>query len=130
MVRCSVDVHSEPEEGSRMTEVVPSGTGPGVDPVRAQALRRLKKKRDLAAHVLVFTLVNGFFVIIWAFTSSGFFWPVFPIAGWGIGLIMNAWDVWRGDDFSDAEVAREIARLEHHAQSQSEHRPVGQERDA
>lgn len=105
-----------------MTEAVPSGTGPGVDPVRALALRRLKKKRDLAGHVLVYTMVNGFLVIVWALTSSGFFWPIFPIAGWGIGLVMNVWDVWHGDDFSDAQIAREMARIQQHADdSRSKH---------
>lgn len=83
------------------------------DPVRARAVRRLKKKRDLATHVLVYVLVNTVLVIIWAITSNGgFFWPVFPIAFWGIGVVMNAWDVFHSQDFSDAEIDREIARMQ------------------
>lgn len=83
------------------------------DPVRARAVRRLKKKRDLATHVLVYVLVNVVLVIIWAITSNGgFFWPVFPIAFWGIGVVMNAWDVFHSGDFSDAEIDREVARMQ------------------
>src|SRR5689334_10021265 len=92
----------------------PIQAGAMADELHARAVSPLKKKRDFAAHVLIYTMVNGFFVIIWAVTSSGFFWPVFPMVGWGIGLVMNAWDVWRGSEFSDAQVRREMARLKEH----------------
>ena len=29
-------------------------------------------------------------------------------------LVMNAWDVWRGSEFTDAQVNREMARLKEH----------------
>jgi uncharacterized ion transporter superfamily protein YfcC len=82
------------------------------DQLRERALRRLKKRRDFGAHLLVYVLVNTFIVIIWAVTSGGFFWPIFPIVAWGIGVVMNAWDVWRPDEFSDEQIAEEMARLE------------------
>ena len=50
-------------------------------------------------------------VVIWSMTSGGFFWPAFPMAAWGIGVVMNAWDVWQGD-FSEADIEREVARLQ------------------
>ncbi len=56
-------------------------------------------------------LVNGFLVIIWAITGASFFWPVFPIAGWGIGLAFHAWDVYRRQEFSEEQIQREIRRL-------------------
>jgi hypothetical protein len=79
---------------------------------RERAITQLKKRRDLAAHALIYCLVNGFFVIIWAVTGHHFFWPVFPLVGWGIGLTMNAWDVFRGHDFTEDEIAREMQRLQ------------------
>jgi hypothetical protein len=80
--------------------------------VRTRAVRRLKKRRDFFAHLLVYFLVNTFIVIIWAVTSAdGFFWPIFPMVGWGIGVVMNAWDVWRGDEFSEEDITREIQRM-------------------
>lgn len=82
------------------------------DAVRARALKRLKKRRDFAGHVIIYVLVNAFLVVIWAVTSGGgFFWPIFPIVGWGIGVVMNGWDVWRGDEFSDEQIAREVQRI-------------------
>jgi hypothetical protein len=84
----------------------------GPQDLRARAVRHLKKKRDLQGHVLVYVLVNASLVLIWAITSpGGFFWPVFIMAFWGVGLIMNAWDVYRVDDFQEAEVEREMRHL-------------------
>ena len=49
-------------------------------------------------------------MVIWATTSSGFFWPIFPIFGWGIGLVFNAWDVYR-EPVSEERIRREMGRL-------------------
>jgi hypothetical protein len=81
------------------------------DQLRDRAVRRLKKKRDLQAHALVYVLVNAFLVAIWTVTGANFFWPVFPMAGWGIGLVMNVWDVYRSDEPKEAEVRAEMDRL-------------------
>ena len=80
--------------------------------LRDRALTRLKKRRDFYAHVMVYLLVNAFLVIIWWMTSpGGFFWPVFPIVGWGIGVAGNAWDVYARKPFSEDEIRREQERL-------------------
>ena len=78
---------------------------------RDTALAQLKKRRDFRGHVLVFVLVNTFLVTIWAVTDGhGFFWPIFPIAGWGIGLVMNAWDVYWRRDITEDDIQHEIDR--------------------
>ena len=82
--------------------------------LRDRAIRRLKKKRDLQAHVVVYLLVNGFLVVIWAVTGSGFFWPIFPMVGWGIGVLMNAWDVYRNDEPDEEHIRREMEALRRH----------------
>ena len=80
---------------------------------RERAIKRLKKRRDFYGHLFVYALVNGFLIAIWALVGlHGFFWPIFPIVAWGIGVVMNAWDVWRPDEFSDEQIAEEMARLE------------------
>jgi len=81
------------------------------DELREQAIKRLKKRRDFKAHLLVYFMVNAFIVVIWAVTGSGFFWPVFPIVGWGIGVVMNAWDVYHPEAFSDDQIRREMSKL-------------------
>ncbi len=87
-------------------------TSIGSDELRARALRRLKKKRDFYAHLLVYVLMNAFVVAVWVMTSAdSFFWPVFLMVPWGIGVVMNGWDVFRGEDFTEAAVRREMQRL-------------------
>ena len=78
--------------------------------LRAQALAALKKKREFRAHVLAYVLVNSMLIVIWAMTGAGFFWPIFPLMGWGVGVFFNAWDVYsRGP--SEERIRREIQRM-------------------
>ena len=78
---------------------------------REQAIARLKRKRDFGAHLFVYLVVNGFLIGIWVFTGAGFFWPVFPLFGWGIGLVLNAWDVYWRRPVSEDQIRREIERM-------------------
>ena len=77
---------------------------------RDKAVAQLKKRRDFLGHVLVYVLVNAFVVVIWAVTGHGFFWPVFLIVGWGIGVVMNAWDVFWRPQITEQDIQREIER--------------------
>lgn len=83
------------------------------DEIREQAIERLKKKRDFRTHVAIYCIVNACLVGIWAITSGadGFFWPIFPILGWGIGVGANAWDVYGRKPISEDEIRREADRL-------------------
>src|SRR5918995_5799662 len=81
--------------------------------LRERAIRHLKKRRDFYGHLLFFALVSAFLVLIWALTGAeGFFWPVFPIVGWGIAVVLNAWDVFRTDEFGDEQIRREMEHLQ------------------
>jgi len=86
----------------------------GGDPeqqLRERALERLKKKRDFKTHVFIYVAVNAVLVAIWAATGAGFFWPIFVILGWGIGVAANAWDVYGRKPISEDEIRREADRL-------------------
>lgn len=81
--------------------------------LRDQAVQSLKRKRDFKVHVLMYLLINAFLVVIWAVSRDGgdFFWPIFVIVGWGIGVIANAWDVYGRKPISEDEIRREQDRL-------------------
>lgn len=80
--------------------------------LRERAVKRLRKQADFRVHLLVYVTVNLFLVTVWAFTGGPFFWPIFPILGWGIGVMANAWDAFRRDDHPTEErIRREIDRL-------------------
>jgi 2TM domain len=80
--------------------------------LREQAIERLKKKRDFRAHVFIYVAVNAMLVAIWAIVGGGFFWPIFPILGWGIGVAANAWDVYGRKPIGEDEIRRETERLQ------------------
>jgi hypothetical protein len=79
--------------------------------LRQEAIRSLKKKRDFRAHLLTYVLVNSLLVVIWAVTSAGFFWPIFPIAGWGIAVALNAWDAYGRHPITEEAIRAEQERL-------------------
>jgi uncharacterized membrane protein len=84
--------------------------------LRAEAIRRLEKKREFRGHLLAYAMVNALLWAIWGvvFAVSGawFPWPLFALFGWGIGLAFHAWDAYGRLPFSEEEVQREQARLE------------------
>jgi hypothetical protein len=79
--------------------------------LREQAIRSLKKKQDFRSHVVAYVLVNALLVGIWAATGAGYFWPIFPIAGWGIALAFNTWDVYGRRTMTEDQIRREQERL-------------------
>ena len=81
------------------------------DELRSEATRRVKERHDFPAHLLIYLLVNTMLVVVWATTGSGFFWPVFPIAGWGIGLVMHAWSAYFRKPVTTAEIEAEMERM-------------------
>jgi hypothetical protein len=44
----------------------------------------------LRRHVRMFVLVNALLVGIWLLTDAGYFWPIWPFLGWGVGLAAHA----------------------------------------
>ena len=63
---------------------------------REAAIERLKARRDFKTHAATYLIVNTGLVIIWALSGAGYFWPIWAIAGWGVGLAFNAWAVYGG----------------------------------
>jgi hypothetical protein len=82
------------------------------DELRKQAVSSIKRKRAFKQTLVAYVLVNAFLIGIWAVTGAGFFWPVFPLLGWGIGLGFQAWGAYgHRHDVSEDQVAREMDRL-------------------
>src|SRR3954451_13515346 len=47
-------------------------------------------RQSVRIHLAVYVAVNLFLVAIWAITGGGYFWPIWPILGWGLGLACYA----------------------------------------
>lgn len=87
------------------------------DDIRAAAIRRLHRKRDFLQHLASYLIVNTLLVTVWlviGLTAGAWFpWPLFPIAGWGIGLAFHAWATFGPPSrpISEEAIDREIQRL-------------------
>lgn len=77
---------------------------------REAAIKRLEEKRDFRTHVVTYVVVNGFLVGIWAVTGAGYFWPVWPILGWGIGLVLHAWKIYGQRPITESDIEAEMHR--------------------
>ena len=53
---------------------------------------------------LVNTVVWGIWIVIAASSGSWWPWPVFVTLFWGIGLVMNAWEVYFRKPITEAEM--------------------------
>ena len=79
--------------------------------LRDAAVKQLKKKRGLQAHLLAYVMVNLLLNALWFLTMpGGFYWPIFPLLGWGIGLAFNVWDVYAPAP-TESDIQREMRRL-------------------
>jgi hypothetical protein len=72
-------------------------------PVPRQGQHPAKAPGKVAAaawhsHVTTYMAVNMFLIMIWLSTSgtSSFFWPMFPIGGWGIGVAAHGASYYSG----------------------------------
>ena len=77
---------------------------------REAARRRVQARRDFGGHLVAYVVINTFLVLVWAVTGAGYFWPVWVIAGWGIGLVLHAWDVFLRRPVTEADIDAELHR--------------------
>lgn len=78
--------------------------------VREAAIKRLKAKREFSGHVAVYLIVNVMLVLIWFISGRGYFWPIWPLAGWGIGLAVHGWQTYFQKPISEEDIRREMER--------------------
>ncbi len=78
---------------------------------REEAVKRLKEKSDFRIHLFSYVAVNTMFIVIWAFMGAGFFWPIFVVAGWGIGVLIHAYAVYAAPRYTEAQIQREMKHL-------------------
>jgi hypothetical protein len=57
-------------------------------PKPARAVPR--RRRWDSEHVRAYVGVSIMLVAIWALTGADYFWPIWPILGWGIGVVADS----------------------------------------
>jgi 2TM domain len=80
--------------------------------LRKEAVASINRKRTFKQTAVAYVVVNAILIGIWALSGADYFWPIWVIGGWGIGLAFQAWGAYgqrRG--ISEDEVAREMQRM-------------------
>ncbi|KAA0235389.1 MAG: hypothetical protein JJLCMIEE_01752 [Acidimicrobiales bacterium] len=80
------------------------------DDAREAAIKRLKAKRDFWTHVVTYLIVNAVLVGIWALSGAGYFWPIWAIGGWGVGLAFHAWSTFGEKPITEERIQREMRK--------------------
>jgi hypothetical protein len=78
------------------------------------ARKRVEEKKGFYSHLVTYIVVNAVLVLIWAFTGRGYPWFVWPLGGWGIGLIFHFLGVFafnRNTAWESKEIEKEAERL-------------------
>jgi len=80
------------------------------------AKKRVDAKKGFIWHIASYVLVNSFLILIYFITSAfGYFWPIWPITGWGLGLALHGVSVMISlSDVTGRDwVTQEYNRLKH-----------------
>lgn len=52
---------------------------------------RYRQKKEFKRHLLSFVTMNACFIAFNLWTNNGIGWAIYPLFGWGIGIIGHAW---------------------------------------
>ncbi len=79
--------------------------------VRQQAIYRIRSRQQFYAHLAFFLVMSAYLIVLWDRSDAPDFWPVWPLLGWGIGLVAHGSHVfgWR-KPISEKRIQREINR--------------------
>ena len=74
------------------------------------AQARIGRKRKLHADVVAYAVINMLLIGVWAVTRSGYFCSAWVLAGWGVLLLLDAWNVQYRRPITDEDLDRELRR--------------------
>jgi fatty acid desaturase len=75
-----------------------------------QARKRVEKKRKFRADLVAYVVINAFLIGVWAAGGMGYFWPGWVLAGWGVLLVLDAWNVFFRHPVTSKDIENELRR--------------------
>ncbi|MBE9258620.1 MULTISPECIES: 2TM domain-containing protein [Dolichospermum] len=66
--------------------------------VKKEQMSNSQQRKDFKSHLLAFLAINGFLVLLNLVVSPGYFWAIYPILGWGLGLLLHGIKVYISND--------------------------------
>lgn len=85
------------------------------DVERAHAVRELKRRREFLGTLGGWASVSAITTTVWVVAGAdGYFWPIWPMVGIGIGVVGQAASIWgpTKKDITEADIAAEMRRRE------------------
>ena len=80
--------------------------------LRRLAIRRADMKLAFRSHMMAYVVVNAGLVAIYVMTPGDYFWQIWPMLGWGIGLGTHAVSVYtNGENVRDRLIEEELEKL-------------------
>lgn len=88
--------------------------------LRQKAEKRAEEKVDFLIHLVIYLAVNSLLIIIWYFNGGSnwfsqgegmFPWFIFPLFGWGIGLVAHFFGSFASPGLKDRFAEKEYERL-------------------
>ncbi len=82
----------------------------------AKAQKRVKKIKSFYKNLITWAVFSVFFIVLNIMGGSSFPWAIFPIGGWGIGVIIQALEVFGipgyGKDWEKRILEDEMRKIE------------------
>jgi len=81
--------------------------------LRKKAQKRAEEKVSFYIHLSVYIMVNLLLIVLWWINGgvSTFPWFIFPLIGWGIGLVAHGVGVFAGSSYVDKLAQKEFEKL-------------------
>ncbi|RPI23472.1 MAG: hypothetical protein EHM57_03930 [Actinobacteria bacterium] len=96
--------------GGAMTELSDTGRESATSPEYELARKRVEKKRKYRGDLVAYVVINAFLIGVWAASGFGYFWPGWVLAGWGVLLLLEGWNLYYRQPISDDDIVRELDR--------------------
>ena len=75
-----------------------------------QARKRVERKRKFRADLVAYVVINAFLIGVWVASGMGYFWPAWVLAGWGVLLVLDAWNVFYRRPVTPTDIENELGR--------------------
>ena len=80
------------------------------DTSRQQAIQRLHQRRGFLNYVIGAVVISLFMVVIWALSGQGYFWPIWVMGAFAIGLIFYGVNLVMNKPLTEEQIQREMQK--------------------
>lgn len=78
---------------------------------RESAIKRIRDKDGFRIDLIAYLVFTAVLIVIWAVSGSGYFWPIWLIGLWGMGVVMHAYAVYIARPVTEDRIAQEMQNL-------------------